>query len=78
MSISGSAAWFAKADLGVTVHRGEDDVEVHCWKCRFKWVGKQGVTNLDYDLLSGRYSDKPRVKEYAPDAKVNWYDQVDI
>jgi len=78
MSISGSAAWFAKADLGVTVHRGEDDVEVHCWKCRFKWVGKQGVTNLDYDLLSGRYSDKPRVKDYAPDAKVNWYDQVDI
>jgi|TARA_A100000172_G_scaffold62358_1_gene41783 twinkle protein len=78
MSISGSAAWFAKADLGITVHRTDDDVEVHCWKCRFKWVGKQGVTNLNYDLLSGRYSEKNRVESYSPDTRIHWYDQVDI
>tara|TARA_R110000782_G_scaffold4231_1_gene14958 strand:- start:1724 stop:2416 length:693 start_codon:yes stop_codon:yes gene_type:complete len=78
MSISGSAAWFAKADLGITVHRTDDDVEVHCWKCRFKWVGKQGVTNLNYDLLSGRYSEQNAIRSYSPTTKVNWYDEVDL
>ena len=57
MNISGSAAWFAKADLGVTVHRGEDSVEIHCWKSRFKWVGQQGVAHLKYDISNGRYSE---------------------
>ena len=57
MNISGSAAWFAKADLGITVHRGEDSVEIHCWKSRFKWVGQQGVAHLRYDILNGRYSE---------------------
>lgn len=54
--ISGSAAWNAKADLGITVHRGEATVEVHCWKSRFKWVGQQGLALLEYDPISGRYS----------------------
>jgi len=58
MNISGSAAWFAKADLGITVHRGEDGVEVHCWKSRFKWVGQQGMALLDYDIATGTYSQK--------------------
>ena len=48
MSISGSAAWFAKADLGITASC-DNDVEVHCWKSRFKWVGQQGVAKLKYD-----------------------------
>ena len=58
MNISGSAAWFAKADLGITVHRGDDGVEVHCWKSRFKWVGQQGMALLDYDISTGQYSQK--------------------
>jgi twinkle protein len=58
MNISGSAAWFAKADLGITVHRGEDGVEIHCWKSRFKWVGQQGMALLDYDISTGQYSQK--------------------
>ena len=57
MSISGSAAWFAKADLGVTVHRIGDDTEIHCWKSRFKWIGKQGAVPLAYDKSTGRYSE---------------------
>ena len=58
MNISGSAAFFAKADLGVTVHLDKDkNVEIHCWKCRFKWVGTTGTINLDYDIPTGRYSD---------------------
>jgi twinkle protein len=55
MNISGSAAWFAKADLGITVHRAEDCVEIHCWKSRFKWVGQQGMACLTYNLSNGRY-----------------------
>ncbi len=65
--ISGSAAWFAKADCGVTVHREKDDpyvAQIHIWKCRFSWVGKQGQANLLYDIGSTCYremqfDDKP-------------------
>ncbi|MGA0128436.1 MAG: toprim domain-containing protein [Burkholderiales bacterium] len=56
--ISGSAAWFAKADMGVTVHRKRDETEVHVWKSRFKWVGSVGEVGLNYDIPTGRYSDK--------------------
>ena len=57
--ISGSAAWFAKADCGITVHRHKNQTEVHCWKSRFKWVGSIGQVELNYDLPTGKYSDKP-------------------
>ena len=40
MSISGSMAWWAKADVGLTVHRQEENTEIICWKCRYRWVGK--------------------------------------
>jgi len=56
--ISGSAAWFAKADVGITVHRGEQGVEIHCWKCRFKWLGSCGETFLGYDVPTGRYFER--------------------
>lgn len=56
--ISGSAAWFAKADMGVTVHRNKNQTQVHVWKSRFKWVGSVGDVELEYDLPTGRYSDK--------------------
>lgn len=57
--ISGSAAWFAKADHGITVHR-PDPVrsiisEVHSWKCRFSWLGKQGKADLLYSTLTNTY-----------------------
>ena len=57
--ISGSAAWFAKADLGISVHRDpsqENTSEVHVWKCRFKWVGQQGMGLLRYNKTNGTYS----------------------
>jgi len=58
MNISGSAAFFAKADLGVTVHQNKNkEVEVHCWKVRFKWLGSVGKTTLHYDIPTGRYSE---------------------
>jgi twinkle protein len=57
--ISGSAAWFAKADHGLTLHR-PDPVhsirsEVHSWKCRFSWLGKQGKADLLYSTVTNTY-----------------------
>ena len=58
-SISGSASWFAKADMGITVQRGEaTDVDIHVWKCRFKWIGKQGIARLEYYPPTGVYSEQ--------------------
>lgn len=63
--ISGSAAWFAKADVGLTVHRpnpsGSPMSEIHIWKCRFSWVGKQGETELEFDVPTSTY------RKYVPD-----------
>jgi twinkle protein len=71
--ISGSAAWFAKADMGVTVHRAGNQTEVHVWKCRFKWVGKVGMVELNYDIPTGRYSDKAHFA-----ALTNEWDDIDL
>jgi len=74
--ISGSAAWFSKADFGVTITRPwmhspivaddfgnkshsmtqDSKVEVHVWKCRFKWLGQVGVAKLDYNPANGCYA----------------------
>lgn len=58
--IAASAAWFSKADIGITIHRpkpNEPVSEVHVWKVRWKWIGKQGQTELGYDVATGRYSE---------------------
>jgi len=56
MAISGSMAWWAKADCGLTIHRGKDNaVEVAVWKCRYRWVGTQGETKLGYNKVTGTY-----------------------
>ena len=62
--ISGSAHFFSKTDCGLTVHRPDpansNITEIHCWKCRYSWVGKQGQTILSYDSLTSTY------KPYEP------------
>jgi twinkle protein len=56
MSISGSMAWWAKADCGLTVHRTKtNDVEIAVWKCRYRWVGTNGETKLGYNKVTGSY-----------------------
>ncbi len=57
MSISGSMAWWAKTDNGITVHRQEQWVEIAVWKCRYRWVGTQGETSLLYSKTAGTYSE---------------------
>lgn len=59
--ISGSAAWWAKADMGLTVHRpspeSNNNTEVHVWKCRFNWCGKQGVSKFYFNEYANRVLD---------------------
>ena len=58
MSISGSMAWWAKTDCGITVHRGQGAVvEVAVWKCRYRWIGSQGETSLLYNKTAGVYTE---------------------
>jgi twinkle protein len=58
MAISGSMAWWAKADCGLTVHRTKGNgVEIAVWKCRYRWVGTQGETTLLYNKVTGSYSE---------------------
>lgn len=58
MDISGSMAWYAKPDFGITVHRTDEAVEIHCWKVRFGWMGSMGMCCLDYDVPTGRYIER--------------------
>jgi len=56
MAISGSMAWWAKADCGLTIHRTKDHgVELAVWKCRYRWIGTQGETTLGYNKITGTY-----------------------
>ena len=57
--ISGSAAWFAKADTGLTVGRAGAPgyAVVSSWKARHKRLGKIGFAKLTYDIDTGRFGD---------------------
>ena len=61
--ISGSAAWYAKADCGITVHRPDrvygKTSEIHLWKCRHSWIGKEGVAELVFDVNTSQYLPRP-------------------
>ena len=62
-SISGSAHWVNKPDIGIIVHRlwNEDGTqqattEIHVKKVRRRVIGAPGVRTLIYDPIIGRYS----------------------
>ena len=61
--VAGSAHFFNKADNIICVHRdkseGNQDVEIHLQKVRFKHVGKFGNCTLKYDKVVGRYFEFP-------------------
>jgi len=59
MAISGSMSWWAKADVGLTVHRQPDDVMIKVWKARWRWVGRLGKASLHYDIPTGTYAQPP-------------------
>lgn len=61
-SISGSAAWYSKADFGLTVHRIQDEpgrVKIINWKTRFDWLGREGEANIVYDNTTNCYLSDP-------------------
>lgn len=56
--ISGSAHWFNRADLGITVHSPRSgSAEIHLWKARFvrRWGKRGDVALLDFNPLTGCY-----------------------
>ena len=62
-SISGSANFFNKTDYGLTVHRKATDegvmineVEIHIQKIKYKHLGTQGIVDLYYDFVNGRFN----------------------
>lgn len=75
--ISGSAAWFAKADHGLTVHRPSPDslptTNIISWKSRFSWLGKQGSCSLSYDKNRCIYTDD----SFDPFDGLTGYDPTD-
>ena len=60
--IADSAHFYNKADCIITVHRNQieesREVEIHVQKCRFKHIGRIGMVRLQYDRVTGRYSEK--------------------
>ena len=60
--ISGSGAWYAKADFGLTVYQVHDDpgtVKVVLWKVRFAWEGMKGEVKIMYDTSRNVYISNP-------------------
>ena len=60
--ISGSAHFYNKTDYGFVSHRLRDDknamtdsVEIHWQKIKFKHLGHQGVSELQYNEINGRF-----------------------
>ena len=66
--ISGSANWANKADIGLVVYREMDMgnvVQLHLRKVRFKEVGQVGVVELEWDRVTGRYSEIQPERPYS-------------
>lgn len=68
--ISGSSHWWNKADCAVTVYRDLEKLEgkavdIYVQKVRFKHIGYPGMVTLEYDKVTGRYSQPgPTLREY--------------
>jgi len=64
--ISGSAHWRAKADCALCVWRDEGqpgETTVFVQKIRRRFVGKIGSVILNYDIVTGRYSDPEETRQ---------------
>lgn len=58
-SINGSANFFNKADIGMCVYRNftTNQTEIYIQKVRFKHIGTQGMVELTWNEINGRYSE---------------------
>lgn len=80
-NISGSAHFYNKTDYGFTVHRVFDsnnlmtnDIEIHWQKIKFKNLGEQGVSELRYNYMNGRFEDRKSI-DYWDNS--NWLVKTD-
>lgn len=60
--ISGSANFYNKCDYGLTIHRKLNDngimcndVDIHIQKVKFKNLGQQGIVEMKYNYINGRF-----------------------
>ena len=73
--ISGSAAFFNKADFGLAVERDRQRgvTRVHVQKVKFRHLGYPGTASFRYNTHCGRFVpfDEPTTPD-LPDPKVSW------
>lgn len=69
--ISGSAHFYNKTDYGFTVHRVFDEnnlmtneIEIHFQKIKFKNLGEQGVSELIYNYINGRFEKRQAIDNW--------------
>lgn len=74
--IAGSSHFYNKTDYGFTVHRVFDsnnlmtnDIEVHWQKIKFKNLGEQGVSELRYNYINGRFENRDAIDNWD---NTNW------
>lgn len=73
VDISGSANWFNKTDIGLTLHRDENDNNsLHVWKVRYSWIGQPGASPLDYEPANSRWSDAVGSWKSRVDHNFDW------
>jgi len=63
VDVAKSMAWFSKADMGLTVYRGDSGVEIHNWKCRWGWQGSLGNVKMSFNPVNGRYKELEEVED---------------
>ena len=79
--IAGSASFFSKSDVGLTVHRpnpSKSNVsQILIWKCRFSWVGAIGECELEFDKITSRYEALTTTKDMLKPKKFvkSWHDK---
>ncbi|RYD51200.1 MAG: toprim domain-containing protein [Sphingobacteriales bacterium] len=68
-SISGSAHFYNKADVGITVYRNRKDgsTEIHVQKVRWFFDGREGSEKLFYQPGSQRFEDEAYCPPYVPE-----------
>jgi len=70
-SISGSAHFYNKTDYGFTVHRVlnndnlmTNDIEIYWQKIKFKNLGEQGISELRYNYINGRFEERTSIDKW--------------
>lgn len=53
--ISGSSNFYNKTDIGMTVYRLNNEVQIHVQKVRFKNWGQEGLVNFRWNPKNGRF-----------------------